>query len=87
MGVERRDPKTPPLEVEYLLSVAIPLFLQAGIEGKGYAAHTIVDQAVKACSEYEPTMYAKGLVNAYKVPEIWYSSSLEVSGWLSICTS
>jgi 16S rRNA (cytosine967-C5)-methyltransferase len=57
-------PKTPPLEVEYLLSAAIPLFLQAGIEGKGYAAHTIVDQAVKACSEYEPTMYAKGLVNA-----------------------
>jgi len=57
-------PKTPPLEVEYLLSVAIPLFLQGGIEGKGYAAHTTVDQAVKACSEYEPTMYAKGLVNA-----------------------
>lgn len=57
-------PKAPPLEVEYLLSVAIPLFLQAGTEGKGYAAHTIVDQAVKACSEYEPTMYAKGLVNA-----------------------
>ena len=57
-------PKTPPLEVEYLLSVAIALFLQTGTEGKGYAAHTIVDQAVKACSEYEPTMYAKGLVNA-----------------------
>ena len=57
-------PKTPPLEVEYLLSVAIALFLQSGTEGKGYAAHTIVDQAVKACSEYEPTMYAKGLVNA-----------------------
>jgi len=57
-------PKAPPLEVEYLLSVAIPLFLQAGTEGKGYAAHTIVDQAVKACSEYEATMYAKGLVNA-----------------------
>jgi 16S rRNA (cytosine967-C5)-methyltransferase len=57
-------PKTPPLEVEYLLSVAIALFLLNGAEGKGYAAHTIVDQAVKACSEYEPTMYAKGLVNA-----------------------
>jgi 16S rRNA (cytosine967-C5)-methyltransferase len=57
-------PKTPPLEVEHLLSVAIALFLQSGTEGKGYAAHTIVDQAVKACSEYEPTMYAKGLVNA-----------------------
>ena len=57
-------PKTPPLEVEYLLSVVIALFLQTGTESKGYAAHTIVDQAVKACSEYEPTMYAKGLVNA-----------------------
>lgn len=57
-------PKTPPLEVEHLLSVAIALFLQSGTEGKGYAAHTIVDQAVKACGEYEPTMYAKGLVNA-----------------------
>lgn len=57
-------PKTPPVEVEHLLSVAIALFLQSGAEGKGYAAHTIVDQAVKACSEYEPTMYAKGLVNA-----------------------
>ena len=57
-------PKAPPQEVEYLLSVSIALFLQNGVEGKGYAAHTIVDQAVKACSEYEPTMYAKGLVNA-----------------------
>lgn len=57
-------PKTPPVEVEYLLSVAIPLFLQSSTDGKGYAVHTIVDQAVKACSEYEPTMYAKGLVNA-----------------------
>ena len=57
-------PKPPPPEVECLLSVAIPLFLQGGTEGKGYAVHTIVDQAVKACTEYEPTMYAKGLVNA-----------------------
>lgn len=57
-------PKAPPIEVEHLLSVAIALFLQNGTEGKGYPAHTIVDQAVKACSEYEPTMYAKGLVNA-----------------------
>ncbi|OZA77760.1 16S rRNA (cytosine(967)-C(5))-methyltransferase RsmB [Polynucleobacter sp. 39-46-10] len=57
-------PKAPPQEVEYLLSVSIALFFQNGVEGKGYAAHTIVDQAVKACSEYEPTMYAKGLVNA-----------------------
>ncbi len=57
-------PKTPPPEVEHLLSIAIALFLQNGKDGKGYAAHTIVDQAVKACSEYEPTMYAKGMVNA-----------------------
>ena len=57
-------PKTPPPEVDHLLSVAIALFLQEPSEGKGYAAHTIVDQAVKACGEYDPTMYAKGLVNA-----------------------
>jgi 16S rRNA (cytosine967-C5)-methyltransferase len=57
-------PKTPPPEVEHLLSIAIALFLQNGKDCKGYAAHTIVDQAVKACSEYEPTMYAKGMVNA-----------------------
>ncbi|QWE16656.1 16S rRNA (cytosine(967)-C(5))-methyltransferase RsmB [Polynucleobacter sp. AP-Nino-20-G2] len=57
-------PKAPPPEVEYVFSVAIALFLQSESEGKGYAAHTIVDQAVKACSEYEPTMYAKGLMNA-----------------------
>lgn len=57
-------PKAPPAPVEYVLSVAIALFLQGNQDGKGYAAHTIVDQAVKACSEYEPTMYAKGLVNA-----------------------
>lgn len=57
-------PKTPPPEVEHLLSIAIALFFQNGKDGKGYAAHTIVDQAVKACSEYEPTMYAKGMVNA-----------------------
>ena len=62
--IKQMIPKAPPPEVEYLLSVAIALFLQNGTEGKGYAAHTIVDQAVKACSEYEPTMYAKGLVNA-----------------------
>jgi 16S rRNA (cytosine967-C5)-methyltransferase len=62
--IQQFIPKAPPPEVEYLLSVAIALFLQGGAEGKGYAAHTIVDQAVKACSEYEPTMYAKGLVNA-----------------------
>jgi 16S rRNA (cytosine967-C5)-methyltransferase len=57
-------PKTPPPEVEHLLSVAIALFLRDASDGKGYAAHTIVDQAVKACGEYEKTMYAKGLINA-----------------------
>ena len=57
-------PKTPPPETDHLLSVAIALFLQDSTEGKGYPAHTIVDQAVKACGEYDKTMYAKGLVNA-----------------------
>ena len=57
-------PKPPPPEVDHLLSVAIALFLQGNEEGNHYAAHTIVDQAVKACSEYDKTMYAKGLVNA-----------------------
>ena len=57
-------PKTPPPEVDHLLSVAIALFLQDIGESKGYPAHTIVDQAVKACGEYDKTMYAKGLVNA-----------------------
>ena len=57
-------PKAPPVEVDHLLSVAIALFLQTPAEGKGYPAHTIVDQAVKACGEYDPTMYAKGMVNA-----------------------
>jgi 16S rRNA (cytosine967-C5)-methyltransferase len=57
-------PKPPPAPVENLLSVAVALFLQSNHDGKGYAAHTIVNQAVQACGEYEPTMYAKGLVNA-----------------------
>ena len=57
-------PKTPPPEVDHLLSVAIALFLQDPAESKGYPAHTIVDQAVKSCGEYDETMYAKGLVNA-----------------------
>ena len=57
-------PKTPPPEVEHLLSVAIALFLNGNADGKGYAAHTIVDQAVSACADYDKTMYAKGLVNA-----------------------
>lgn len=57
-------PKNPPPEVDHLLSVAIALFLNENADGKGYAAHTIVDQAVSACDNYDKTMYAKGLVNA-----------------------
>ena len=57
-------PKAPPPEVAHLLSVAIALFLQDSTDGKGYASHTIVDQSVRACGEYDKTMYAKGLVNA-----------------------
>ena len=57
-------PKNPPPEVDHLLSVAIALFLNENSDGKGYAAHTIVDQAVSACANYDKTMYAKGLVNA-----------------------
>lgn len=57
-------PKAPPPEVDQLLSVAIALFLQEEGDGNQYATHTIVNQAVKACGEYDKTMYAKGLVNA-----------------------
>ena len=57
-------PKTPPPEIEHLFSVAIALFLQDDSSGKFYATHTIVDQAVRACDEYDETVYAKGLVNA-----------------------
>ncbi len=57
-------PKTPPSEVDHLLSVAIALLLNENVDGKGYAVHTIVDQSVKACTEYDKTLYAKGLVNA-----------------------
>ena len=57
-------PKTPSPEIEHLLSVAIALFLQDDSSGKVYATHTIVDQAVRACDEYDETIYAKGLVNA-----------------------
>ncbi|WP_231970441.1 16S rRNA (cytosine(967)-C(5))-methyltransferase RsmB [Polynucleobacter necessarius] len=57
-------PKTPPPEVDHLLSVAIALFVRDGSDSKPYATHTIVDQAVQACNQYDKTMYAKGLVNA-----------------------
>ena len=57
-------PKAPSPEVAHLLSVAIALFLQDSRDSKGYAVHTIVDQSVRACEEYDKTIYAKGLVNA-----------------------
>uniref|UniRef100_B1XSM9 Fmu (Sun) domain protein n=1 Tax=Polynucleobacter necessarius subsp. necessarius (strain STIR1) TaxID=452638 RepID=B1XSM9_POLNS len=62
--IKQFAPKTPPREVDHLLSVGIALFLQNEAGGKSYPAYTIVDQAVKACGEYDKTMYAKGLVNA-----------------------
>jgi len=62
--IKQLIPKAPAPEIDHLLSVAIALFLQDSSEGKGYPAHTIVDQAVRACSEYDKTIYAKGLVNA-----------------------
>jgi 16S rRNA (cytosine967-C5)-methyltransferase len=57
-------PKAPPFEVDHLLSVSLALLLQGNVDGKGYATHTIVDQAVHACDLYDQTKYAKGLVNA-----------------------
>jgi len=62
--IQQFIPKAPPPEVDHLLSVAIALFLQEDGDGNQYATHTIVDQAVKACGEYDKTIYAKGLVNA-----------------------
>jgi 16S rRNA (cytosine967-C5)-methyltransferase len=62
--IKQLIPKNPPPEVDHLLSVAIALFLNENADGKGYAAHTIVDQAVSACDHYDKTIYAKGLVNA-----------------------
>ena len=62
--IKQLIPKNPPPEVDHLLSVAIALFLNENADGKGYAAHTIVDQAVSACANYDKTMYANGLVNA-----------------------
>jgi 16S rRNA (cytosine967-C5)-methyltransferase len=57
--------KAPSKEVEHLLTVAITLLLnRTSVSKKGYATHTIVNESVKACSEYDKTVYAKGLVNA-----------------------
>jgi 16S rRNA (cytosine967-C5)-methyltransferase len=58
-------PKPPPQELKHLLAVAITLLLdRTDVAKKGYATHTIVNEAVKACGEYDETIHAKGLVNA-----------------------
>ena len=58
-------PKPPSKPVERVLAVAITLLLdRTDVAKKGYATHTIVNESVKACGEYDETMYAKGLMNA-----------------------
>ena len=58
-------PKPPAKEVEHLLTVAITLLLDRTTEAKkGYPTHTIVNETVKSCGEYDKTVYAKGLINA-----------------------
>ena len=58
-------PKAPIQELDHLLSIAIVLLMgrQTNIR-RGYPAHTVVDEAVKACGNSVNTKYAKGLVNA-----------------------
>ena len=58
-------PKAPSQELDHLLSIAIVLLIgrQANMK-RGYPAHTVVDEAVKACGNSVNTKYAKGLVNA-----------------------
>ena len=58
-------PKAPTQELDHLLSIAIVLLIgrQANMK-RGYPAHTVVDEAVKACGNSVNTKYAKGLVNA-----------------------
>lgn len=58
-------PKPPAQELKHLLAVAITLLLdRSDVAKKGYATHTIVNESVKACGEYDETIHAKGLVNA-----------------------
>jgi 16S rRNA (cytosine967-C5)-methyltransferase len=58
-------PKPPSKPVEHVLAVAITLLLdRTDVAKKGYATHTIVNESVKACGEYDETIYAKGLMNA-----------------------
>ena len=63
--IQQFVPKPPAKEVEHALAVAITLLLdRTAVSKKGYATHTIVNESVKACGEYDATMYAKGLMNA-----------------------
>ena len=58
-------PKAPTQELDHLLSVAIVLLMSRQTNMKrGYPAHTVVDEAVKACGSSVHTKHAKGLVNA-----------------------
>ena len=58
-------PKAPSQRLDHLLSIAIVLLMQRQINMKrGYPAHTVVDEAVKACDASVRTKHAKGLVNA-----------------------
>jgi 16S rRNA (cytosine967-C5)-methyltransferase len=63
--IQQFVPKPPAKEVEHVLAVAITLLLdRTAVSKKGYATHTIVNESVKACGEYDETIYAKGLMNA-----------------------
>jgi 16S rRNA (cytosine967-C5)-methyltransferase len=63
--IQQFVPKPPAQELKHLLAVAITLLLdRSGVAKKGYATHTIVNESVKACGEYDETIHAKGLVNA-----------------------
>ena len=61
---EKLAPKTPPPNVDALLTTALALLwpVPAGMEGPDYAEHTLVDQAVPAARQRTPA--AAGFVNA-----------------------
>ena len=63
--IQEYVPKAPTQELDHLLSIAIVLLMGRQTNMKrGYPAHTVVDEAVKACGNSVNTKYAKGLVNA-----------------------
>ena len=63
--IKKYVPKPPPQELDNLLSIAIVLLMNRHHNSKrGYPAHTVVDEAVKACGNSIHTKHAKGLVNA-----------------------